>query len=265
MTPIADLVERMFADGASPTAIVLAIRAVEDAALRVTLASRDASRTVTVNNPSPAAVRARRYRQNLKKNQGGAKANDVAQPGAEPRDGGRDASRDERNASLLLPCNKEGSIGEGLKEEKKQESKRTESVRARSTRMQLGAPLTEQFRTAALELGASPDVIADMWVEHVDYWVGVPGQRGVKTEPNGWLATWRNDVRRKLKLGAYNGQRSHGNRTNPGARESGTDAVLAGVARAVQRRARERQSAGSGDGSAPEGGHPAGEDDPRLI
>jgi hypothetical protein len=59
---------RQLADmGASPEVIAIAIEA-------VTLASRDASRFVTVIEPSAAALRARRYRLNLKQKQGGAKA-----------------------------------------------------------------------------------------------------------------------------------------------------------------------------------------------
>ena len=49
-----------------------------------------------------------------------------------------------------------------------------------------------------------------MWAEFVDYWVAVPGQRGVKLD---WLATWRNDVRRKLERETANVQT---NQRHPG-------------------------------------------------
>lgn len=69
--------------------------------------------------------------------------------------------------------------------------------------MLAGAILTDEWLMAAIELGANPTEVPEMWVEHVDYWVAVPGQRGVKLD---WLATWRNDVRRKLKMRMGNGR-----------------------------------------------------------
>ena len=69
--------------------------------------------------------------------------------------------------------------------------------------MLAGAILTDEFRHAAIDLGARPDDVPNMWAEFVDYWVAVPGQRGVKLD---WLATWRNDVRRKLERGPRNGR-----------------------------------------------------------
>lgn len=73
--------------------------------------------------------------------------------------------------------------------------------------MEPGAILTEEFLQAALDLGALHDDVPAMWAEFVDYWIGIPGQRGVKTVPIGWLATWRNRVREVLKRGKPNGQR----------------------------------------------------------
>lgn len=69
--------------------------------------------------------------------------------------------------------------------------------------MVAGAVLTDECREAAVQLGAEPGRVPTMWAEFVDYWVGVPGQRGVKLD---WLATWRNDVRRKLERGTGNGR-----------------------------------------------------------
>lgn len=68
--------------------------------------------------------------------------------------------------------------------------------------MQAGAVLTEEARAAAIELGAHPDAVPGMWAEFVDYWIGVPGQRGVKLD---WPATWRNRVRTIATKGKRNG------------------------------------------------------------
>lgn len=199
----ATLARRLADLGASPEVIAIAIEA-------VTLASR----SVTTPSRSREAERAARYRKNRKQNQGVEKANDVSSTAPIERDG---VTTRHDDAPTFLPSfslNLEGTSEEGSKAESKKA--RSENARARGTRMLAGAPLTEPFRQAAIDLGAAPDLIPEMWVEHVDYWVAVPGQRGVKTEPNGWLATWRNDVRRKMKMGTYNGRNTNGARSSVG-------------------------------------------------
>src|SRR5688572_1506032 len=111
------MVEKMLAIGASHEVIVLAIRTAEG----VTLSSRDASRFVTATERSPAAIRAARHRQKLKQQQGEAKANDVASSGDPPRDGERDASRDDvtERCNLSFFSEEEGVSKEGSKEAKK--------------------------------------------------------------------------------------------------------------------------------------------------
>jgi hypothetical protein len=187
---------RALADlGASPEVIAVAVEA-------VTLASRDGDVTRHgVPRDPKAADRARRYRKSLKhkRKTEGAKANDVA---TTVTPASRDASRHATDAPLLssfLSLNSEGLSEEGSKSSKKA---RSENARARGQRMITGAILTDEWLQAAIELGAAPSQIPEMWAEHVDYWIGVPGARGVKLD---WLATWRNDVRRKLKMGNRNG------------------------------------------------------------
>jgi 5-methylcytosine-specific restriction endonuclease McrA len=85
---------------------------------------------------------------------------------------------------------------------KKSKNKGSENARARGIRMQPGAILTDEFRDAAIALGAPPSRIPIMWDEFVDYWVGVPGSRGLKLD---WLATWRNRIR---DIGARGTQRN---------------------------------------------------------
>jgi hypothetical protein len=196
MTPFADMIEQMAVDGIPMSIIVLAVRTAELAVLVTASrdASRHASRDVMVPDRSPAAVRAARHRQKRKQNQGGAKANDVASADAGERDGRHDASRDGVTSHCDLSST--SSSVKGLIEEVSKEKKKEGVAQsARGVRMQPGAILTDEFRQAAINLGADPTRIPTMWAEFVDYWIGIPGQRGVKTIPNGWLATWRNRVR----------------------------------------------------------------------
>jgi len=50
------------------------------------------------------------------------------------------------------------------------------------------------------------------WAEYVDFWIGVPGNRGIKLD---WPATWRNRVRYLAKK--VNGH--HATAPRPGSRE----------------------------------------------
>jgi hypothetical protein len=198
VTPIADMVEKMLAQGATPELVVLAIRAVESvASADVRGQSADARRTRD-------AERKREKRKVLKFQRDliAAKANDVAASSADsPRTHADTCGRGTTFLSSFSES-QQGMTEEGSK--KKKTDKRSEDARARGQRMLAGAILTEEFRQAAIDLGAEPARAPDMWLEFVDYWVGVPGHRGVKLD---WIATWRNDVRRKLKQGRYNGQR----------------------------------------------------------
>jgi hypothetical protein len=57
---------------------------------------------------------------------------------------------------------------------------------------------TEDMRDFARAEGLSDQQIARLSAEFTDYWRAVPGQKGVKLD---WLATWRNNIRRKLDRG----------------------------------------------------------------
>lgn len=199
-TLIADLVRA----GVDPELIGRVANALVSEAIIVTLRERDASRFVTIPTRSKAAIRAARHREKLKRDKAKAEANDAAVADSHAHDGGRDASRDGVTAcTTLLPSlslNLKGSIEEGSSVSKKA---RSENARARGQRMLAGAILTDEFGQAAIDLGARQDDLPNMWAEFVDYWVAVPGQRGVKLD---WLATWRNDIRRKLERGPRNGR-----------------------------------------------------------
>jgi hypothetical protein len=183
MTPIADMVELMLAANADASLIVLAVRAVETVALR----ERDASRhAVTLPSRSPAAIRAARHREKIKQINISAEANDAAEISVSERDASRDGVTQRCDLTSLLPS---------LKGTSEKGSKGTENARARGTRLAPGTPLSDADRASAIELGASADRVEAMWAEFVDYWIGIPGQRGTKLGDRGWAATWRNRVR----------------------------------------------------------------------
>lgn len=191
MTPIADMIERMLAQGVATHVIVDAVRTAEIVTTR--------HDTVTTPSRSKEAERAARRREKLKRDKANAEANDAAQAHSPQRDAV--TTRHDAAPTFLstLSLNLEGSIEKGRKEK----SKSTENAHARGQRMAAGAILTDEFRQAAIKLGAAPNDVPDIWVEFVDYWVGIPGQRGCKSD---WPATWRNRVRSVLKRGNGNGR-----------------------------------------------------------
>jgi hypothetical protein len=191
-TPIADMVERMLAEGAPAVAIVAAVRAFENVTLRHA-SSRDASRSVTQEH---SRLRSKRYR-NRKKSQQVAKANDVA-------------ATDETVTVHAVTHHSTPTVGtndsllfKNLSVMKKEESKKEVVTRARGTRLKSGETVTRAFIEAAEALGAQRARIPAMWDEFVDYWSAVPGSRGCKLD---WLATWRNRVRQIVSKGNFNGK-----------------------------------------------------------
>lgn len=77
-----------------------------------------------------------------------------------------------------------------------QGSKKEVVARARGTRLPPDWKPNESLRQFALEHGIDPDAAC---AEFVDFWIGVPGQRGVKLN---WDSTFRNRVR-DLASGKY--------------------------------------------------------------
>ena len=200
-TPIGDMVARLMIAGADQHAIVDAVRTAEIVALR----ERDASRFVTVSEPSSGALRARRYRENRKQKQSGAARNTVNGGGDVERDARRDASRDALSESASI--HKVDSLNETQKgTSKKLRKKESEDARARGQRMIEGAVLTDQMREVAVAAGLDPRRCDETWREFVDYWVAIPGRYGLKSN---WVATWRNRVHKVVaETGSYrNGHR----------------------------------------------------------
>lgn len=192
MTPIADMIEAMMEQGAPLAAILVAVRTFE--ASRHT--ERHASR-------SPGAVRSARYRENLKKRNAMAGANDAANAVVSERDATRDG--------VTQRCDLSSSSTELVLEERgSREVRATASVVegrkakvSRGTRLDRNSQITPDDHQFALNHGLTAQRVAQAWAEFIDYWIGVPGQRGTKLD---WSATWRNRVRAiSGKSGAQNG------------------------------------------------------------
>lgn len=138
-----------------------------------------------------ARERQRRHRAKLKAEKGLAEANDAASTAPPERDEARDAGRDARIAPCDLSSLPSLKSEEGNRESKKEKKKeKGGDTRARGTRLTSDAALSDADRAFAVSEGVhDPEAL---WVEFVDYWIGVPGARGTKLD---WSATWRNRVR----------------------------------------------------------------------
>lgn len=117
---------------------------------------------------------------------------------------------------------------------------------SRGTRLDKASRLSDEDRQFARDNGMTEARIDQSWAEFIDYWISVPGQRGTKLD---WPATWRNRVRTiSTKQGGPNGQRLTG-----GARQSGGDAFLAGLASVAARISGNNPMAGPASEEIPSG------------
>jgi hypothetical protein len=85
-----------------------------------------------------------------------------------------------------------GFVEDFLKMEVIEEGLSVKKENKKGSRLSIGTPMTEQQREAAIECGCPPDRVESLWVEFVDYWSEIPGQKGLKLS---WLGTWRNRVK----------------------------------------------------------------------
>lgn len=193
-TPIADMVEKMLAESVAPPVVVLAVR------------------TIEMSRVGPGHVRDKReYERDRKRNWRNKfntlpEANDaglkVVCPENVPDNG------DKRCDLSFLSS----SIGATKKEGRKQK----EGARARGTRMQVGAQIPDADRQFARDNGMDEAAIDHAWAEFIDYWIGIPGQRGTKLN---WSATWRNRVRQISARGGSTGPPRRAPATQPSFRE----------------------------------------------
>jgi hypothetical protein len=138
------------------------------------------------------------------------------------------------------------SLENGLstKQEKKAQKEKKEPVERgkRGTRMLAGAVISDVDRQFARAHGHSAETILTMWAEFVDFWIGVPGQRGCKLD---WPATWRNRVR---NLSAGRGARASPNGApRPGSREDRQEKTYNAYQKLRQHAHPQADEPGSGD------------------
>lgn len=196
-TPIADMIEKMVVQNVPTLAIVEVVRAFE-----LSLAT-----VVRQNDDSDDKRRQRdrlwhrEKRAKQRRLREGAEANDAARrPDLSPTT--RDDSDDKRcDLSSLLT----ESVG-GIREEEKKEAavvvegRKAKNV-SRATRLTDDWQPDEAMVQFARDHGLDPQKFRD---EFVDYWTGIPGQRGTKSN---WAGTWRNRVR-QLGSGAKGRERA---------------------------------------------------------
>lgn len=88
----------------------------------------------------------------------------------------------------------------GLKHSQKSESYREKEEPNGSSKK--GSRLNAEWRLPqpwgqwAVDQGLSPEVVRREGENFRDYWIGIPGQKGVKLD---WQATWRNWIRKRLE------------------------------------------------------------------
>lgn len=203
---ITELVHKLTEAGATPLIISIAVEAVESVSVSVLRTNEDSPQDI----PDTRADRIRKLdrlrkqkkRLNLKKTNGLSKANDVDnQPGIKP-DKNTDVSMDKGskrpNLTSLLPSLLSES---GNQEEGKKDRVDTPAKNKKGTRLSENTSLSQANYEFAIEHGIITP--GDAWKEFVDFWIGVPGQRGVKLN---WDSTWRNRVRELAKRnGGKNG------------------------------------------------------------
>jgi hypothetical protein len=133
---------------------------------------------------------------------------------------------------------------------------------ARGTRLFAGwepSTLDVQF---ALDRGLPRTRLFNETEKFRNYWTA---KSGVSASKRDWSATWRNWIINTMERfeNEWSGQ-NYGTISPPRGTRTGSHAILAGVAAAADRRARERMSAGQHGQSPPHGG-PAPNDDLELI
>lgn len=186
---LTELVADLIASGAEPALAALAVvsayeRGCEHVATRVD--DMDETCSDMIPERSKNAVRCARRREKIKQNKALAKANDVAKPDSQTVSPEHVATRvgmSPRCDLSSLPFLENG-IRE-VKEEKKKEV----ITGARGTRITDDWQPSDAAANFVRELGLDPKTLRD---EFVDFWIAVPGSRGLKLD---WDRTFKNRAR----------------------------------------------------------------------
>jgi hypothetical protein len=201
---MAEIVQRMIEAGAPAAAVAVAVQALEGFRSLPEASGKATDYELAVWRKVERQRKSGNVK-NLDETRANAKANDVAPSPEPPPENLPEAS----GSTVLRRCD-DTSLS-SLEGNQKKGRKRFENIRARGTRLGPDAALSEVGRNFAADHGVDPSE----WSEFRDYWVSVPGQRGVKLD---WEATWRNRVREIAR-------RKNGKRT------SGTSDLSDGLAR----------------------------------
>lgn len=186
-TPIAAMVEAMFAAGAPQEAILVAIRTAEVLAFSHV---QGQSTDVLAERRERDRLRKQKEREEARQMREAAKANDVVTASVSSSDTSLDTA--ELRCDSFLP--RKDSLLLETKERVSQGSKKelVERGGKRGTRLPADWRPSDADREFARALGFTDAAIATAASEFVDYWIGVPGQRGTKLD---WPATFRNRLR----------------------------------------------------------------------
>jgi hypothetical protein len=221
MSNVGELVERLVDAGLS----------IAEASEIIAAAVAAGAATATYRK-SPAAIRQQRYRE---RNKASRNRNDV--------------TPSETVTNRNEPSQKRNALRSSLSKEEKKEEVEVKRERRAASLPDGWRPPPEDWSFGLEQLG-EPGAEEELkkFTDHA-----LANGRTAKN----WNAAWRNWVRRAVEYrGARNGQRPHFDRSNTaaGTQQSGSDAILAGVAAAADRRARAR-----GQGRAAEAPADAGE------
>lgn len=191
MTPIADMVEVMLAADTAPAMIVLAVRAVEVASATVRGMSADISADNADITRAKDRERKRLKRELERKMNLGTEANDAVTAGDLSAEMSAEMSADNAD-NAENGCNFLSSFSSSESGNREESKKEPKTPRARGFRMSAGQSISDADWEFARCAGFTDAEIHKTWAEFVDFWIGVPGQRGLKLD---WSATWRNRVR----------------------------------------------------------------------
>lgn len=177
MRTVSEILAELATTGLDPRQLTLVVEAI---------ASYDVVRQSYDSRTTPAQDRKREYDKNYQKNRRLARKQTMSGQVEKPPDSRTRNGNGTVNLSFF-----------GEEERKKDACKKEGSKRG--TRLGTGESYRARAREFALAEGGGDAEFEKLWIGFVDYWAGIPGQRGTKLD---WLATFRNrwrDVMAKRK------------------------------------------------------------------
>jgi hypothetical protein len=184
MAVTAEMIDAMVAAGIAPEQILVVVRS---ELARQTVATGEAERARIEanregNRARQAAFRARRNARNVESNGSNA-------------DNGRNGVTPPKRS----PTPPKTTPPEDSPSDPKGSSAPKGADRHRGTRIPADFGLRPEARQACQDAGLTGSAVDEALAEFHDFWVGVPGVRGTKTD---WLATLRNRLRDSVRRGS---------------------------------------------------------------